>query len=433
MGFWRNEFTLEEIEFVLEKIRQSRTVKPDGSVSVGGFGAHDNWAAFLVSAIGLEIRTDALKNKVVRSAIFSGDLKADFSEKDFRDVVHRLVHKYQKQETEIFRVVFPIWDKPDFLVGVKRVEDVTLNFSPSPNTNYFKKAFKEREAQRSERLFESMFTAERIRELQQCSLCFAQVRANNHADANERAAEAIYEVLGLVNMAKDNEDGWRWSSRALGNLPVSEVLIGPHTTTHSENGTLTHGGFWYENWRVGQTKTRRSADEVRVWGRRYNQLVQGVSRSPWRDWCKTAASRYFVAFSNPNLEEAFLDGWRLFENITGSRYEKVEQKIIRASNVFEDDIELRIIGKHLALRRNLIAHGHPIKTEDEETLAFQMRKFVLPYAKRFILNPFSFTSPQEFWEFLDLPASKEEREVIRVELHRKLSLLQKAAQFREEE
>lgn len=153
---------------------------------------------------------------------------------------------------------------------------------------------------------------------------------------------------------------------------------------------------------------------------------------PWSDFCRSAAIRYFKAFSNPNLEESFLDGWRLFENISGSRYEKTETKVTRASHIFKDNVEYRIVGKHLALRRHLISHGHPINTDDEETIAFQMLQFVLPFLTRFILNGFSFGTPEEFWEFLDLPAMRSERLDEVEELQRRLKLYDKAAQFRGE-
>lgn len=429
MDFWRKEFTSEEIALVLDKIRSSRIFSSDGKVSLAGAGSLDAWTAFLVSASGFKVRTDTLRAIIIRGVLFSPDLKADFSAKDFRDITYRLRDKYQNQGTKVYKVVFPIWNNPAFLNGAKKVDDVTVNFSPSPRTKLFKAICQERDRQRSSRDFEFFFTNERITELRKCSICVAHVRANSPADANERASEAIYELLGLANMTKDGGKHWRLSSRVSGKLPVSEVLIGPHTTTHFEDGTLTHDGFWHENWVGGPRRASPSSQNMQAWEKRYDQLTKGISRSLWRELCKSAAARYFKAFSNPNLEEAFLDGWRLFENISGSRYEKIEAKITRASNVFKENIEFRVIGKHLALRRNLIAHGHPIKIDDYETLSFQMLQFVLPFLERFILNSFSFSSPEEFWEFLDLPASKVNRSMERDELHRRLSLLGKAAQF----
>ena len=261
--------------------------------------------------------------------------------------------------------------------------------------------------------------------MKKCSICITHVKANDPFDANERASETVYEILGLVNLARDRGKYRRRSYRTTGRLPVSEVLIGPHTTTHFANGALTHEGFWHENW-VGGPNYKKA----KGWERRYDQLSKGVAKSPWRDQCKSALARYYKAFSNPNLEESFLDGWRLFENTTGIRSQSIAEKINRASNVFGNNIEPRVIGKHLAHRRNLIAHGHAIKTDDDELLAFQMLQFIVHYMELFILNGFEFSTLKDFWEFFDLPNSKDARDAEKDLLKRRLSLLEKAAHFR---
>ncbi len=209
------------------------------------------------------------------------------------------------------------------------------------------------------------------------------------------------------------------------------MLIGSQITTHDVNGLLTHDGFWHENWVGEPNKKMLSKEDLVSWEKLYEPLSKGVLQSPWSSFCRSAVVRYFKAFSNPNLEGSFLDGWRLFENISGSRRENIETKLTRASHIFQDNVEYRIVGKHLALRRNLISHGHPINTEDEETLAFQMLQFVLPFLTRFILNGF-FAKPEEFWGVLDLPAMRLARLVKIEELQRELKLYNKAAQFREE-
>ncbi len=432
MGFWRDGFSNEEIQYALGKIRQFRKFSPDGKVTLSGIGEVDDWSAFLVSATGFCVRTDTLREKIIRGVLFSSELDADFSETDFKNISYQLRNRYQNEDTEIYKVVFSIWNKPNFLQGIKKFDDVTINFSPSKRTRIFKKIAQERDQQRLGQKLQYFFTEERRNDLNRCSVCIARVKANSPEDAYERASEAIYEILGLINLARDAGKGWRFSFRAKGMLPVSEVLLGPHTTTHLKDGKLTHDGFWYENW-VGAPKLLNlNASLQRAWSLRFNQLVEGVSQSAWRPHCKRSAARYFKAFSNPNLEESFLDGWRLFENVTGSRFEKAKDQINRASNVFEDNIDYRIVGKHLALRRNLIAHGHPIKTDDEEVLAFQMLRFVVPYMEAYILNGFSFKSLEDFWEFLDLPHSRIDRDQERNELNRRLSLLDTAALFRGE-
>lgn len=433
MGFWRDEFSKDEISFLLGKVKEFRIFSDEGRVSLRGAGNSDGWTAVLVSATNLEIKSDALKSRILRGVLFSSDLLENFSERDFKKVTYNLRNRFEKDEIKAHKVVFPIWGLPTFLQGTKKIGDVTLNFSPSQKTSLFKKIMSEREGQRKDRQFEGFFTKEKMVDLRGCSACFAHVKANSPADANERASEALYQVLGMINLAKDGGKYWRSSSRVRGKLPISDVLIGPQTTTHDELGKLTHDGFWHENWVGGPTQKALSPENKKGWEGRYLQLMGAISKSPWEQKCRSAAARYFKAFSNPNLEESFLDGWRLFENVSGSRYEKVEDQLRRASNIFEDNIEYLIIGRHLALRRNLLAHGHPIRSDDDETIAFQMLQFVAPFLERYILNWSAFSSQQELWEFLDLPAAKSERASERKLLLRRMDLLAKAAKFRGED
>lgn len=431
MNFWRKEFSQNERDFILAKIKEIRVIRDDGRISFRG-GDYENWVAVLVSAVELKVKSDALRNRIVRATISTHELVADFTEKDFRGVAWKLRHKYQNEDLKTYRVAFPIWNLPKFLRGTRKMGDVTLNFSPSHKTPVFRSIIQEREAQQTNCHYKVFFTNDRLNDLRRCSICLAHVRANSAADANEQASEALYEILGLVNLAADGGKYWRSSSRVAGKLPVSGVLIGPHTTTHLENGKLTHDGFWHENWAGGPSEKALADNEMTAWENRVQQLLQGISKSPWRNSCKSAAARYFKAFSNPNLEESFLEGWRLFENISGSRRDKIKDQVLRASNIFQDNTEYLIIGRHLELRRNLLAHGHAIKTDDEETLAFQMLRFVVPFLERYILNGFNFKSPEEFCEFLDLPVQRLDRTCRRSEHERQLDLLAKAAKFRGE-
>ncbi|KZK82612.1 hypothetical protein PsAD13_03502 [Pseudovibrio sp. Ad13] len=404
----------------------------DGSVSHRSFGALDDWRAFLISATGFHVRSDTLRNLIIQRALRSSKLPTDFSEKDFKSIVYQMRSEHEEHDQQIYKVAFPIWGKPNFLTGKQVVGAVTLNFSPSRKTKLYKKITLERAGQRSDDKFDHFFTDEKIKDLDKCFICLAHVRAINANDANEQASEAVYQVLGLINLAKDANKTWRRSFSGHNTLPVSEVLIGPHTTTHLEDGSLTHDGFWYEKWSRGPRKAILNHKNLRAWEKRYSQLASGLAKSKWKTLSRNSVVRYYKAFSNPDLEEAFLDGWRLFENMAGSQKEKSETLVTRTSNMFEESIEFRIKGKHLAHRRNLVSHGRAINVDDQETLAFQILNLVIPFLERFILNSFSFKSPEEFWEFLDLPDAVQDRKQLERSLRKKLNLLTKAALFRGE-
>jgi hypothetical protein len=190
--------------------------------------------------------------------------------------------------------------------------------------------------------------------------------------------------------------------------------------------------FWFDNWVGGPSLSSINDEKQRAWEKRYQALARGVRNSVWQKESRIAAVSYYKAFSDPDLRESFLNGWRLFEYISGTQQDSYDLKVERASNLFENNMDYNLLGKHLLLRRNLISHGRPILNDDEEVLVFQILQLVVPFIERFILNALSFTSPKELWEFLELPANREKRTTEKENLRRRLVLLRKAAHFRYE-
>ncbi len=264
MRIWRKEFSEEEISFVLEKIRDQRTVSPDGSVSISNSGPDDldRWTSFLLSAIDISARSNSMRMKIVRNAIFSSELGTNFTEKDFRRIVYRLKNKYEAQDISHFRVVFPVWNLPTYILGTKKTSGFLINFSPSTRTQIFRKITEERLSQTSKRGMKEFFSEEKLIDLRKCSIVSVYLPANNPGEAHERASEAIYEILGLINLVLDFGKSWRMSFRSRGKFPVSTVLIAPHITVHKKNGELAYDGFWYENWRQCPNEWCRSAGRV---------------------------------------------------------------------------------------------------------------------------------------------------------------------------
>ncbi|MBL3576336.1 hypothetical protein [Rhodovulum sulfidophilum] len=195
---------------------------------------------------------------------------------------------------------------------------------------------------------------------------------------------------------------------------------------------MAGNNFWYENWNGGPGPKITSDREIEIWEQRFEMLTRSLSTSPWREKCRLSLAQYFKAFSQPNLEDSFLEGWRLFEEISGSRGEKINDKVKRAANIYKKSTQQRIVGKHLKVRRNSLTHGHKIEASDEEMLAFQMLHFLAPLLEHYILNGFRFSKQDELWEFLDLPEGRSERQAMENDLNNKLKLIRKAAIFRQD-
>lgn len=424
MGFWRSDFKEGDIQCILKKCKEIRSVGKDGIVNFSVFHHHP-LEAILASAIEFDVRTEALKTRILRKTLNSPDLPNDFTENDFRGVVWKMRAECQNQ-SPFWRVVFPIWNKPAFLAGMRRIDDATINFSPSVKTPKFKRIELARARQRTRPEFRRHFDDAKAAQLDQCSICVVRVMAHTHHEAYERAADLLYGTLGLINIAADSCKGGRMSGGPYPR-PVSDVLVAPHVTAHSDNGALAFEGFWHENWPVTSLQPL-SGNGIDALQESYEPLARAADRSPWSRKCRSAAARYFKAFSNPNLNESFMDGWRLMEHVAGPRDDSTEDKIKRVSNASGNRAWWRTFGKHLLIRRNMITHETPIgiQYQDQETLAFQMLGFIRPYLIEYIRNRYSLTDEKEFWELLEItdqPGVCEEEES---SCRRRLRLLEMA-------
>ncbi len=431
MSIWKKTFTENEIRKILEIINRNRFVI-DNKVTIKNDLAFTEYCIMiLTSAINIETETEAFKRKILRKSIFSNNTNGTLTIENLSKEIYKNINNANSTKI-LYRIAFPVWNKPDFLFGKRRINNVFVNFSPSKNTKIFKRIFENRTSQRKQWHLRSFFTSEISEKLDECAICLARVHASSPEDANEQASEAIYSILGLVNLAIDKNTLWRRSSGIDGKHPVSNVLIAPHTTTHFEDGSLTHDGFWYEDWVDVSKAPKLPEKKTDAWSRRYNRLAQHASRSPWREKCRVATAQYYKAFANPNLEKAFLDGWRLFETVAGPENEKTEKKIDRVSKIYESSLEYKIYGKYLYQIRNKLTHGNAIGIDEYENFAYLILQFLGPFIEYYIWNGLSFSSEQEFWEFLDLPREEKDREQIKININKQKKLLDIAAKFRRE-
>lgn len=428
MVFWRKKFSNQEIDFFIKQVNKCRSITEDGTVTIQGtFNTLDSLVEILMSLTEFEEETDSLKRAICMSSLMSKDLPNKFNERELVSEIMRQQNA-QKIKFKSYRVVFPIWGKPSFLNFITTINKVTINFKPSSTARIYIEIESERKKQTESRDFSSFFDEEKIDKIKKSSICIAHVRANSREDALERASNAVYAILGSVNLAAHGKIHFRRTFNSEGMPPIFSVLIAPHITTHTTHGRITHNGFWHEHWAGGPADRTPSDKEVRI-NKNYKNIMTAVHKSPWKNDCFISLAKYYQAFSNPNLEESFLDGWRLLERLAGDGSEKAEKLVERASALFEDQTEYRIIAKHLALRRNLISHGKAIKNPDHETIAFQMFQITSAFLGYYLANPFKVKTLHEFWEVLDVDNSREKIDAEICKTEHRLALLKKARAF----
>jgi hypothetical protein len=295
-----------------------------------------------------------------------------------------------------------------------------MSFDVSTNSQFIQRAQRERSEQIEKQKIQ---TPHEKNDFSNLPLAVCTVHAINAYDAFELAENALSIELGLHSLMES-----RWKiifSSGYSDKPISNLLMAPHMTVHLPNGKLVNDIFWFNQWPNNLTEIYRDQEKNIKIQESVMSVRKRMRKLPWREMAELALARHYQAFSKKDLEASFLDGWRLLEAIGGHSREKSETLVKRAAWFFSDTEERVQFGLHLMHRRNLISHGRPVKADDNEGLAFQMKEFITPMLRALLTNPFNFKNIQEFWYFCDLPLAKEKR-------NRSQYLLDCSAKFRKE-
>jgi hypothetical protein len=405
------------IDLMLSSLSKARTINPDGSLRLSGFGVLEEFESYFRSSIEIDGKTDAFVRTIVKKAMHT---KQDLTEGEFIKHCKRIAYKAIQKDQRDFRVLFPIWGSLKPLSGRRRWGDVSITFDIHKSSRFAQRAMKDR----AEQLAAHENSPHAIPSgMQNLPLAMCSVKGIDVFDAFEQAESAISKELGLYSLTSSRGKHILSSNS---DRPVNTILLAPHMTVHDQTGAISTGTFWYNRWPGDFSNKQRTDEEVGAIIRNSEAVRNRLRKLPWRAEAELALVRHYSAFAQCDLESSFLDGWRLLEAIAGHPREKSETLVNRASWFFAETDEQYQIGLHLLERRNLISHGRAIKETDNEGLAFQMKGFLTPLLHAFLMNPFNLKSREEFWAFCDLPVDKRNRT-------RQAYLLSCASKFRREE
>lgn len=388
------------IQPILDRLSEARTLNPDSSIQISGFSLLEEFESYLRTAIEFEGKTDAFVRRVIKKAI-----RAEQRMTAHRFVEHcRRISRIESSTSQKkFKVLFPIWGNLSVLSGRRRWGDVSITFDIQKNSQFARKAIADRANQLAMYKQKTSIDMEVFENL---PLALCSVKGVDIHDGFEQAEQAISKELGLYSLISSRG---QFMFSNMPDKPINTILLAPHMTVHDISGKIFTDIFWYNRWPASMMMKPRSDQEVDRIVRNVDKVRSRLKFLPWRDKAENALLRHYSAFSQCDLESSFLDGWRLLESIGGHRTEKSEVLVKRAAWFFEDREFQYQVGLHLMERRNLISHGRPVRDENSECLAFQMKQFLTPFLHSFLTNPFDFETLEEFWSFCDLPIDRQVR------------------------
>lgn len=398
------------IDSILKRISEVRTLNSDGSYSMSSFGVLDDLESYLITAIEIEGKTDAFVRRITKKAIHTEQY---LTESQFINHCKRIAYENITNNQKAYKVLFPIWGGTDLPYGRRRWNDVSISFNIDKNSKFARNAIQDREIQIEE---SKKSNSKTVYDFQNLPLALCSVKGIDIYDAFEQAEKAISKELGLYSLISSRGQ-FIFTDDA--EKPINNILLAPHMTVHNPNGKIASNIYWYSRWPISLRMKITSSEEVEKIRNRLKSL-------PWRGDAEMALLRHYLAFSQCDLESSFLDGWRLLEIIGGDKTEQSDTLVKRTAWFFENRDQYYQIGRHLMERRNLISHGRPVRDDNNEGLAFQMKKFITPFLHAFLTNPFNFHDIKELWSFCDLPIDKKVRE-------RRAYILRCSSKFRQEE
>ena len=367
------------LQLLLTNLSKVRTINPDGSMSMSGFGVLDDYESFLRTAIVAQGKSDAFMRMVVRKAI---QQEQHLTEESFVKHCNRIASMMEQNDRKRYKVLFPVWGSRDLVSGRRKWGDVSISFNISPATAFARRASRDRVEQLRKR---ENSTSKVMNNLQDLPLASCSVDAVNVHDAFEKAEEAISKEIGLYSLISSRG---KFIFTSEPDKPINTILLAPHMTVHAASGAISADIYWYNRWADHLTEKTRNPEDVEKIKQQVESVRRRLRKLPWREKAELALARHYAAFAQCDLEASFLDGWRLLEAIGGHPREKSEVLVKRAAWFFENRDEQYQIGLHLMHRRNLISHGRPMREDNHEGLAFQMKQFVTPFLHAYLTNPF---------------------------------------------
>ena len=176
------------IDLMLAKLSDQRTLNADGSISLAGFGTLDKYESFLRTAVVANGKSDAFVGIVVREAMRA---EQDLNEKKFIRHCNRIASIKEQTARKPYKVVFPVWGDTGLIRGQKRWNGVSIMFGASPVSVFLRRAKLERAEQLDRRKDNLPTNMSKIGNL---PLAVCSVQAIDAYDAFELAESGLVTV-----------------------------------------------------------------------------------------------------------------------------------------------------------------------------------------------------------------------------------------------
>jgi hypothetical protein len=228
------------------------------------------------------------------------------------------------------------------------------------------------------------------------------VSAREFNDGADQAFERIDMVRAIWNLVLNSRTEQRISAGYRGFKPVNGILLGPLHTLHGTDGAMALPGQWWYSGHPFNVEALTARTGLKNLKTRERMIRKQLQRCAFGDSLAGCILRYGRALDAFDLNSALLRLWAVLEDLTGTPKGNYDVLVKRASFLWEDYAEARLVLNYLREHRNQLAHAGS-DPADIERLLYQLKVYVEGILWFLIYRAHEFASFDQFFAFLDLP------------------------------
>ena len=381
-----------DIAVLAKRLEQSRTEAEDGNVSFSSFDFHDIHAV-LGSSLVLDNGIPRYEQQgIIQSAMFAAGKAGTITKASLLREVSTAECAYMRQPVRPFVVATSLSFKWFSKLRRTSVDGNAVTFSSTLPARFRFESIRDRIQKYCPNAEYRHFVATRV-----------HVESRTPFAAVYKALDSLDLLRGHLNLAINRATSSRMTFGE--RPPVNQVRLGPIHTVHETSGRLATEAFWHEP--VHQCSSHLAKLD-RKW-ESLRDIIKGIRtrlrRIPYADELRPAFLRYARALDPLDYEVAFTKLWGVLEYLTHTVGGRYSETISRSVFLFQNREFNRIVLEHLRDARNRVVH-HDEKSEQEEVLLFQLKRYVEAVFFFHLNVGQMFMSLADAAAFLELPADK---------------------------
>ena len=394
MAKWISDYNPHEVAEALEK---AKNVDKNGKVTFQGF-AHYDYAVVLNSMVSLNKEIPLLeKERIINQATFQAGAKGKITAEKLLSEIKNLESEYLRRPLQRYNLVTSISVNRFCKLKRTKIYGCTISFCPSLPKVYREGISKITHHARHSIAGEIPTNYMYVK---------VSVSARSHAEAANKALDALDLIRGIWNFFENRKQSMRISSGK--RSPVNKYILGPLHTLHKPDGKLATERWWYDPEYVCQITLHDPSRAIEKLYKFESSVRKLIQKSRYASDLNRAILRYTRALDLTNWEDAFLRLWGVLEHVTGtSPNDSHRVTVRRAAFVFGGEKYARQVLTHLKDYRNRAVHSGS-ENQDIEAYVYQLKRFVEGLMKFHLGNKYGFKSLADASRVLDLPCDRQE-------------------------